>query len=340
MWLLRAVPLVLALWQGASTVPAVAGRAAPAAAFAGGIGIRLLAAPMSGRSDPRAARYITDHVAPGAVVHRKVQITNTSDTPRHVDVYAGAATIGGGTFTAAPGRTPDELTRWVSFRSNGSDLPARSNALVEATIKVPRSASAGERYAVIWAQETSSPSSTSSVQTADRVGVRVYLDVGPGGEPPSDFRIEDLTLAHAPDGTPELLATVRNTGARALDLSGSAALVDAPGAPDAGPFPVSPDTTLGIGDTGAVTVPLDRRLPGGPRTVRLTLTSGLVQHIADSTLRFPGAAAPGAPASPDSAGFGRSLTLGYTAFVCAVLAVLYAYHVNRSRRASTRSPMF
>lgn len=70
------------------------------------------------------------------------------------------------------------------------NLPPRGTAVVTATIAVPPRASRGERYAAVWA-EVSSPKShgKGKIALVNRVGIRTYLDVGPGGDPPTDFAI-------------------------------------------------------------------------------------------------------------------------------------------------------
>ena len=57
------------------------------------------------------------------------------------------------------------------------------------------------------------------------------------------------------------MATVHNTGGRALDMNGTLRLLDGPGGLSAGPFPAALGTTLGIGDTEPVTVVLDSSCP-------------------------------------------------------------------------------
>ncbi|MFK3983243.1 hypothetical protein ACI2K4_23045 [Micromonospora sp. NPDC050397] len=74
------------------------------------------------------------------------------------------------------------------------DLEPESKKLVRVTITVPETASAGERYAAVWAQVTPPPSADSNVGQIRRVGVRVYLDIGPGGEPVTDFRVDGLAM--------------------------------------------------------------------------------------------------------------------------------------------------
>ncbi|MFG2843360.1 peptidase [Kitasatospora sp. NPDC048296] len=285
--------LMLAFVQAAGVMPAAAhgapGAPSPQDPAAGrAISIKLLDAPESRRADPRAHAYIVDHVTPGSTIERRVEVTNKSSTPMHVNVYAAAATIAKGEFTFAPEHTPNELTGWTSLDTTGLDLAASETARVRTTIQVPRDAAAGERYGVIWAQ-TGNPTDRSHTLTVlGRVGVRMYVDVGPGGEPPSDFRIERLYPTRSRDGREEVRARIHNTGGRALDISGALSLLDGPGGQHAGPFSAAKTgTTLGPGDRGEVVVPLDAPLPNGPWTAELALRSGLVEHTTRATITFP-----------------------------------------------------
>jgi hypothetical protein len=301
---------------------------------AGSIGIQLLEAPVSLENNARAYRYVIDHLAPGVAIHRKIRITNTSGEPQHIDLYAAAATIGGGTFHFAPNRTPNELTDWISLAPASCDLPAGGNMTFEAAITVPRSASSGERYAVIWAQDTSA-ARRGGVRMINRVGVRVYLDVGPGGEPVSDFRIDSLIGMRTANGTPEVVAEVRNTGGRALDMSGTLWLTNGPGSLGAGPFAADLGTTLGINQTEPVTVPLDERLPDGPWTAHLTLVSGVTQHSITTTVTFPGGVGVSQPASNASPWYFLVLEIaGGVVLVLLLCALVY----RRVRRRAAPPP--
>jgi hypothetical protein len=215
------------------------------------------------------------------------------------------------------------------------DVPAHETVEVRVSVHVPPKASAGERYAVLWAQVAGlAVGPAANVRLVNRVGVRIYLDVGPGGEPPSDFRIEELTPARAPDGKPKLVAKVHNTGKRALDLTGSMSLTDGPGSLSAGPFTVNLGTTLGIGETEPVTVLLDRQVPNGPWRVHLTLASGLVQHTVTATITFPSGFQSGAPVKPNEAD-SRSVRAGMAVGVSAVvLLAVCGYWVVRRRSVS------
>lgn len=275
----------------------------------GHIGIQLLEAPVSRENDPRARMYVIDFLRPGAVIRRRLEISNTSNESQHVELYSAAASITDDAFTVAPERAANELTGWVSLDHPVSDLAAGQSTEVEATIEVPRDASSGERYAVIWAQVASPPDASSAERMVNRVGLRIYLDVGPGGEPASAFSIVNVAAARTADGTPEVLAHVRNTGGRALDMSGSLMLAGGPGSLSAGPFRASLGLTLGIGGSGQVTVPLDKRLPDGPWTAQLTLASGVVQHTVEARLTFPQRPGVSAPVTPAAVASGSYLLL-------------------------------
>ncbi|WP_433497198.1 hypothetical protein ACQP1K_19790 [Sphaerimonospora sp. CA-214678] len=297
----------------------------------GAVGIRLLEAPRSRLSDPRARVFIVDHVNPGTTFTRRLEVSSSSAKPRHVDVYAGAAAIDGGTFTFSPGREHNELTSWIRLDRSGIDLPPHGSATVTATISVPGSATRGERYAVIWAQASSGrPGPERNVSLVNRVGVRAYLDVGPGGEPPSEFRVGEVLPRRLPDGRPLVTASVRNTGERAIDLEGHLSLTDEDASLRAGPYPISRGTTLPPGVTGLVSVPLDPRFPGGPWTFRLTLRSGHITRTVSGTFAFP--AKPGdtgRPAALDSPSALISRLVAVVTLTGLVALVLVAYRRRR-----------
>ncbi len=128
-----------------------------------------------------------------------------------------------------------------------------------------------------------------------RTGVRVYLDIGLGGEPHSDFTIGELTPARSTAGDPSLVVVVTNTGGRALDMTGSAELSEGPASQRAGPFAVTSEATLAPDETGTVTLLFPRALPNGPWKVELTLKSGLVSHSVTALITFPDPGKAGEP---------------------------------------------
>lgn len=264
---------------------------APRTLAAGGIGIRLLEAPVSTRHDPRARVYIVDHLNPGTVIHRRIEVSNTTASTAHLVLYAAAASVAKGSFVGATGHTPNDLSTWTSVSPGRSDVPAGGRATATVTITVPADAAPGEQYAVVWAEVRSAPSAAGGVIQISRVGIRLYLSVGPGGAPAAGFRIDSLTAERSPDGRPMVLASVHNTGGRALDMTGTLHLSAGPGGLRAGPFPASLGTTLAIADTEPVTIVLDKQLPAGPWNAQITLHSGLVEGSAAATITFPAAGA-------------------------------------------------
>lgn len=249
----------------------------------GGIGVRLLDAPAATAEDPRAGLYIIDHLAPGTVIERRIEVTNTTAAPAAIKMYAAAASIDDGAFVGDAGDSPNELSTWNAVRPNTLDLDAGGRANVTVTIAVPSDAASGERYAVVWAEVRSGAAPVSGVEQVNRVGLRQYLSVGPGGPPAADFTVDSLTASRSADGGPLVLATVHNTGGRALDMVGELELLDGPGGLRAGPFPASLGSTLAIGESGQVVIPLDEQVPDGPWEAAITLRSGLLERNAQAT---------------------------------------------------------
>jgi hypothetical protein len=250
-----------------------------------GIGIRLVDAPVATHDNPRARVYVIDHVKPGAKLERRIEISNDTGRTTDVAIYPAAAAIKGGSFVGLAGETRNELSTWTAVSTPGLRLADGAKKMVDVTIDVPTDAAPGEQYAVLWAQTTSGGDGV--VTQVSRVGIRVYLSVGPGGEPASAFKITSLTAHRDPSGAPVVETAIRNTGGRALDLRGEITLSNGPGGLSAGPFPVTLGTTLGLRQTEPVTIRLDERLPNGPWKAHLEVTSGLLTESAQATLTFP-----------------------------------------------------
>jgi hypothetical protein len=276
----RAVLLVVTAVLGLLAAPGVAH-----ATGDGNLSIRLTEAPSERRGDPRAWIYIVDHLAPGSTITRHVEVTNDSPVSRRVSIYPGPSQIVDEAWSPQGRGSTSDLTSWTRVGRAGMRLDPHASVTVPVTIRVPRDASEGERYGVVWAQTASTE--PGQVRLVSRVGIRVYLSVGPGGEPATDFRIDGLTGVRGPGGGLQVLADVTNTGGRALDLEGSLRLTDGPNSLSAGPFPVTRGTTLGPGDRGQVRVDLDETLPLGPWHAALQLRSGDQVRRAEADLSFP-----------------------------------------------------
>lgn len=296
--------LLIALTAGALFAPAVD---ASAQSERTGIVIRLLEAPEDRRDDPRARAYIVDHVPPGTSFTRAIEVTNDTDERVSLQLYDAAAEIRDGKFTVLDGRAENRLTPWVSVTPASAELDPDESVGASVAIDVPENAPDGEFYAGVMAERPPPPDSGGQVRVATRVGIRIYLSVGTGVEPVSDFRVESLTGERRDDGRPIVRATVVNTGERALDLLGELSLRDGPGGATAGPFRAEVATTLAPRGRAPVSVLLEPELPAGPWLAVMTVTSGSLQRAAQATLTFPGPGAVGAPVAaepvpvPDSA---------------------------------------
>ena len=266
------------------------GRAAPAS-----IGVQLLDVPLAAYADPRARLYIIDHLHPGTTIHRRIEISNTTASSMHIVTYPAAATISQGAFVGAAAHTPNELSTWTSVLPGASNIPSGGHAIATVTIAVPRNAPPGEQYGVIWAQTRSPPPAGGGITQVSRVGIRLYLSIGPGGAPASEFTIGSLTGKRSPDGQPIVVASIHNTGGRALDMSGTLQLSSGPGGLSAGPFAANLGTTLAIGATEPIIIMLDKQIPDGPWHAFVTIRSGLLERSVQATISFPATGAPSLP---------------------------------------------
>jgi hypothetical protein len=289
---LAAVAFAAAVGAAPVSVSAAAQVVRARAVPVGTMGVQLLEVPLSAYSDPRAHLYIIDHLHPGTTIHRRIEISNTTASTVHIVTYPAAATISQGEFVGAAAHTPNELSTWTSVRPGSSGVPAGGHAIATVTIAVPRDAPPGEQYGVVWAETRSSAPAGGGITQVSRVGIRLYLSIGPGGAPASKFTIESLTGKRSSDGQPEVLASVHNTGGRALDMSGTLQLSAGPGGLSAGPFPANLGTTLAIGATEPILIMLDREIPDGPWHALVTLRSGLLERSARATINFPATVTP------------------------------------------------
>ncbi|HET6908477.1 MAG TPA: peptidase [Mycobacteriales bacterium] len=251
-----------------------------------GLGVRLLDAPAALAKDPRAHEYIIDNVAPGGSITRHIQVSNGTAQALPITTYADAATIASGGFRVADGHTVNDLVSWTSTDPTAFTLAPGAAKVVTVHVVVPKDASAGERYGVVLA-EARPTAGPGQIALVSRVGVRMYLSVGAGGPPASDFSIDQLQAERDDSGDPVVQASVDNTGGRALDMTGTLTLDHGPGGLSAGPFPVRLGTTLAPGQREPVTVVLDKALPAGPWHARIELQSDLLRRAAEATITFP-----------------------------------------------------
>jgi len=310
----------------ADVLPVAAQPAAPET-----VGIRILDAPTNRTDDPRALLYIVDHLKQGTTIKRRVEVANNTNEVQPIQLYVAAGDIGGGTFHFGEGRAANDLTAWTTVDPPSLTLPAHAKADATVTIAVPASAGPGERYGVVWAELAAAKPPGGGVIAVNRVGVRIYLSVGEGSEPASDFTITALEAKRDAGGNPIVAATVHNSGGRALDLSGELRLTNGPGGLSAGPFNAKLGTTLGLGQTEPVLVSLDRAIPAGPWDAKIVLRSGTTERSADATITFPAAAASSSGPVKTGAGGDSTKLLAVAGAGIAVLIAATVFVRRRSR---------
>jgi hypothetical protein len=279
--------IALSLFVGV-VVPAAAAPAAVsnrATSEMGGIAIRIVDVPTDSRNDPLAFSYIVNQLVPGTTVLRQIEVGNSTRSTKAVAVYSAAASLRKGQFTFAPSHKKNELSGWTSVSQSVLRLQPGTKAFETVKIRVPKDASSGERYGVIWAEV--STAGAGRVRLANRVGIRMYVSVGPGGAPPSNFAIRSLVARRSASGQPLVIAKIHNSGRRTIAISGNLTLSKGPGGVRAGPFPVKLVVPLPPGVTRSVTVRLDRRLPRGPWRAELRLRGRLLQRVGVTTITFP-----------------------------------------------------
>jgi hypothetical protein len=328
-----AAPAALASPQGPAGPAGPAGFAGRAITGPGGLGIRLVDAPVSEAADHRAWWYIIDFLHPGTVIHRRVAVQNDSPQAPVVRVYPGAAAITNGEFTGEAGQASNDLTMWTSVSHPVLRLRPWETVMDMVTIRVPRYASQGERYAAIWAQETSRALPDGGLGFAEvyRVGVRVYLDVGPGGPPPTRFAVTSITGGRTPGGSPEVVVGVHDTGARAIDVYGHLVLSHGPGGLSAGQVMFQSGLTLAPGQSGRLVQAFSKAIPAGAWQVTVTLQSDETTVQADATVQL-GALRAAAFALP-----GRGL-LGAGALAIALALGLGGWTLRRALRVRQVQP--
>jgi hypothetical protein len=301
-----------------ATWPAGAARGRPTVT----IGIQLLQVPASERNDPRAYEYIIDRLSPRTTIQRRFQVSDRGNTAAQVAVYAAAASIGGGSFQFAPGNTQNEMTTWVRVSHPVLNLRPGQRTTEVVTIAVPAGATRGEQYGVIWAQ-VDQGGGQGNIKLVNRVGIRIYLSVGPGGAPPSNFTF-GTPRAQRVDGHPVLRIPMEDTGGRAVDIFGTLSLAGGPGGLQAGPFRADSVVTLAPGQSGTMVFTLGTSLPDGPWQAQVTLQSGLIIRTGKFTVDF-------ASLVQASSGFPVALTAGLAVAV-AVLIVIAVLVIMWSRR--------
>jgi hypothetical protein len=153
----------------------------------------------------------------------------------------------------------------------------------------------------------------------------MYVTVGSGGAPSSNFGIGRIEAERSATGEPLVVAQIRNSGRRALEISGTLTLSHGPGGLSAGPFPVRLGAALAPDGSEPLIVQLDKQLPRGPWRAQLQLRSGLLHRTAVATITFPRVA-------PAGSGHGILVALLLALLSVAALALLLSRPNSLLRR--------
>jgi hypothetical protein len=268
------------------------------------------------------------------VISRRVEISNTTRAMQHVSIYAGEADIKDGSFLAAEGRKQNDLARWTTVDRPELDVAPGAKIPVVATLAVPADAAPGEQYAAIWAEIGNN---VPGISLVNRVGIRMYVDVGGANPAPTSFILDTVTAMRGADGRPGVSVQIRNDGGRALDLTGEMRLSDGPGSLTAGPFPAQlGKSTLAPGQSLSLIIPLDPKLPNGPWKATVTMKSGTVERTAEGTIEFPSGPGSSEPVklSGDLSTW-LPLGIGLLVLLVALAAGAGFYFARRSAKRST-----
>lgn len=300
----------------------------------GSIGIRLSDVTEGLADNPRAQAYIIDNLPPGTEMTRHIVVSNSTDAPVDLDLYVSAANVNEGSFNAGPKGSSNPLTSWIKLDKQGVRLDPGTEETVAVNINVPKNAPETEQYAVIWASTKAPETPSSGINAINRVGVRVYLSVGEGNGPPSDFSISSLVPVRNTDGSVSIVANVENTGGRAVDLSGTLNLSGGPGGLSV-PVISAPGSTIAPHKSGEVTIPVPEsaNFPAGPWKAEVKLESGFNKHDMSASITFPDKGA-GAAVGASSSGWPIGAWIGIAVGILVVALALAVYVLRHRRRAA------
>ena len=300
------------------------------------VSIRLAESPTDPKVDPLAQYYIVDHVKPGEKSTAKVGVGVIGGTaPIDVDIYVGAARIDDGQFIPEGKETESDLTSWATVEPGRASVAPGTETPVAVTIAVPADAPSGEHYGAVFAEL---PPGGGDTNVVNRVGIRIYLTVGEGKAPKTDFEIAAVTAGRDKDKRPIVETRVRNTGERAVVLTGELKLEEGPGGLTTKPYNIPLGTSVAPGESAPVQAVLDAGLPDGPWKATVTIRSGRLEKTASATITFPDEADSRSEAVPVDDNATERKILGPVAGVLAAAGLAASAVALRKLRVRRRRP--
>jgi hypothetical protein len=143
----------------------------------GSVGIRIAQIPADVVNNPYSKAYIVSRIYPGVALTQRLEVFNTSSQEFKVSLYPGKASLSGGNFEVAEGRTGNDLTSWVKLSPNTVTVKPGQSKYFEVTILPPVDAPSIQQFGVIWA-EVQGDRNANGITAVSRVGIRMYVPVG------------------------------------------------------------------------------------------------------------------------------------------------------------------
>jgi hypothetical protein len=196
---------------------------------AGGQGAITWGVQPSSPDGPNLRPYFNYVLQPGSELTDYVGVTNFSDKPLTLSVYASDAfnNAAGGFDLLAANIPPADAGTWVSFKKNVVNIPAKTRLDIPFTVRVPADASPGDHVAGIIASYTvPGGGGEQSVTVDQRVASRLYTRVM--GPVEASLAVENVEVTYQRSsifvgpGSAKVKFTLRNTGN--VRLSGTQAL--------------------------------------------------------------------------------------------------------------------
>jgi hypothetical protein len=321
-WLCGVLPAVALLL----TVGSVAGAQDAGPPPAGEPVINSWSLAPSGSTDPGQPGnrpFLSYETTPGGVLEDSVTLYNYGNVAMTFRVYAtDAFNNDDGQFDLLPGdQTPTDVGSWVTLPQANLTVPARSQASMPITVRVPEGASPGDHAGAILASSSVGGSGPDGkVVTLDRrTGARLYVRVA--GPLVAGLAVEEVRSTYHPSLNPlggrlEVTYRVENHGNVRL---GAAAHVTA-----AGP--------LGLLGRRASPVDLPELLPGEgtDQTVTFTGVPATAVVTADVALE-PATARGGDPEAQLEGAQARALAVPFSILAVGLVILLVRYAIGAAR---------
>jgi hypothetical protein len=192
----------------------IACAATPATTLAAAGGFSVRPATFNPRK-PSTRAYFQPTVAPGKAFHGKVVVGNEGRRPLKLSVY-GTDGLTGTTSGAVYGdqATPLRMAgRWLKTAARTVTVAPHRHRLVDFTVRVPRTAPAGEHLAGIAFQQAATHKSSGSFSITTIFREVIGVEVRVPGHAASDGQLSSVSISPLPGTTlPAIVIPISNRG--------------------------------------------------------------------------------------------------------------------------------